>query len=178
MQLIEIGRNDRVAQTYALEHRAERETSHPDESCPFSPAATSMLFEQAMDEALSCLRLPLGRLLAPRGHVTAHRKARESDRHLYRVSLGSAQGLETGAGIEVRRVQHSSTPSGEAARSERVIAEGVVTDRLEAQQAWVALDPAEATEEILDGDVVRPVLYEGLLSSLSGPSCSRILEER
>jgi hypothetical protein len=33
-------------------------------------------------------------------------------------------------------------------------------------------------DEILKGDVVRPILEQGLLSSLSGPQCGRILEER
>jgi hypothetical protein len=178
IQLIEIGSNDRVARSFALEHAAEQSTRDLDPACLLGEAATSVLFETAMDEALGCLRFPLGRLLAPRGHVTAHRKARAGDRHIYRISLGSAQGIESGEEIEIRREQRSETPGGEAFRTERVIATGVATDQIKAQIAWVAIDPAVATEDILSGDVARPVMREGLLSSLSGPNCQAILEER
>ncbi len=179
VQVIEIGSNDRVSMTYSLEHLAERKTKSLDQSCPLAPAAMSVLFETAMDEAMSCLRLPIGRLLSPRGHVSAHRKAPEADRHLYRISLGSAQGIEIGDQVEIRREQHATSPSGEHTRTERVIATGVATNQVMAQEAWVEIDLSKGTEEILDGDVVRPaVTREGLLSSLSGPNCKRILAER
>jgi hypothetical protein len=70
------------------------------------------------------------------------------------------------------------SPSGEETRSERVVATGIVTDQIKSQRAWVAVDPSKAVGEILEGDVVRPVLSEGLLSSLSGPNCSKILDAR
>jgi hypothetical protein len=47
-----------------------------------------------------------------------------------------------------------------------------------AQYSWAAIDPSKAEGEILDGDVVRPLEDESLLSSLSGPNCGSILEER
>ncbi|NNL66709.1 MAG: hypothetical protein HKP30_10730 [Myxococcales bacterium] len=59
-----------------------------------------------------------------------------------------------------------------------MIATGEVTDQVQAQLSWIAVDPAKATDTILDGDVVRPVFSEGLLSSLSGPDCDEILEAR
>ena len=45
-------------------------------------------------------------------------------------------------------------------------------------RAWVAIDPSRATDEILEGDVVRPIENESLLASLSGPNCGSILEVR
>ncbi len=179
VQVIEIGSNDRVAKTYSLEHFAERKSKSLDQGCPLAPASMSVLFETAMDEALGCLQLPIGRLLSPRGHVLAHRKAPEADRHLYRISLGSVQGIEMGDSVEIRREQHATSPSGEQSRSERVIATGIATNQVMAQAAWVEIDLSKGTEEILDGDVVRPFTREeGLLSSLSGPNCKSILAER
>ena len=45
--------------------------------------------------------------------------------------------------------------------------------------AWIVGRSVQArTAPLLDGDVVRPVFEEGLLSSLSGPDCEDILTER
>lgn len=178
VQVIEIGTNDRVEKTFALEHSAEQSNKDLDPACTIAPVTLSVLFETALDEALSCLALPLGSMLAPRGHVTAHRKAPEAERHLYRISLGSDQGIEHEDTVEIRREQRSTAPDGSESRSERVIALGRVTDRINANSAWVAIDPSKATTEILAGDVVRPYESEGLLDSLSGPDCGSILEER
>ena len=169
-----------AARIFALEHAAEESTKSLDPACPMTASARSALFETAMKEALGCLRQPLSVLFAPRGHITAHVRDRESDRHLYRASLGSAQGIEPGEALEVRREQRSVTPEGDPARTERVLAVGWVSDEFEADSAWLVVDPADVgdgTEAILDGDVVRPRLEEGLLSSLSGPSCDRILSQ-
>jgi hypothetical protein len=178
IQLIEIGSNDRVKRTFALEHSAEQKNKDLDSACTISPVTLNVLFETALDEALSCLNVPLGRLLAPRGHITEHRKAPGADRHVYRISLGAAQGIQPKDKLEIRREQRSISPAGEESRSERVIAVAEVTDQVEAQASWVATDPRKATEGLLDGDIVRPVFSEGLLSSLSGPDCGTILKER
>lgn len=181
VQVIEIGthdRVDRVDRTFALEHAAQQSNKDLDPACTIAPVTLSVLFETALDEALSCLALPLGSMLAPRGHVTAHRKASESERHLYRISLGSDQGIAHEDAVEIRREQRSTTPGGVESRTERVIALGRVTDKISANAAWVAIDPTKATSEILAGDVVRPYESEGLLDSLSGPDCGSILEER
>ncbi len=167
------------AARYRLRHAAELKVKDRNETCPLEEGPRRVLFETAVDEAISCLRGPLEKLLAPRGHVTAHRRARGGSRaNQYLVSLGRAQGIESGDRVEIRREQHASTPTGDAWRTERVIAAGVVTDQVRAEEAWVAVDPTEVTEEILAGDVVRPVIREGLLSSLSGPNCDEILEVR
>ena len=70
------------------------------------------------------------------------------------------------------------SPAGEETLDERVIAIGEVSDEVRPQQSWVAIDPAKASDTILDGDVVRPVFEEGLLSRLTGPDCGEILTER
>jgi len=178
IQLIEIGANDRVARTYALEHSATQKNKDLDPACTIAPVTLGVLFEKALDEGLGCLEIPLGTRLAPRGHLTKHRKATGADRHIYRISLGSVQGIERGDRVEIRREQRSTSPSGEETRTERVIGTGEVTDQVMPQASWIAVDPSKATDELLDGDVVRPVMSEGLLSSLSGPDCGRILVER
>ena len=178
VQMIEIGSNDKVNKAYALEHSVSQKNKDLDPACTIAPVTLGVLFEKALDEALSCLEYPLRGELAPRGHLTAHRKAPSGDRHIYRVSLGSLQGMAAGDTVEIRREQRSMSPTGEESRTERVIAKGEVTDQVMGEMAWIAMDPAKATDAVLDGDVVRPVATEGLLSSLSGPDCDSILTER
>lgn len=178
VQLIEVGSNDKVTRTYTLEHSAVQKNKDLDPGCTIAPVTLGVLFEKALDEALICLNLPLGTRLAPRGHLTAHRKAQSADRHIYQVSLGSAQGIQRGDRVEIRREQRSTSPAGEETRTERIIATGEVTDQVRAQMSWIAADPANSADVLLDGDVVRPVKSEGLLSRLSGPNCDSILTER
>jgi hypothetical protein len=175
--VIQIGMNDRVEKTFAFEHSNERTTEGLDSACAVAPATLSVLYETALDEALSCLDLPLGRLLSPRGHISAHRKAPEAERHIFRVSLGSAQGIQQGDTVEIRREQRTMSPSGVELRTERVISLGRVTDQITPQASWIAIDLSKVPGEILEGDVVRPVEKESLLASLSGPNCDSILKE-
>ncbi len=178
IQIIKIGTNDHVDKTFALKHHIEQKNKDLDSACTIAPVTLSVMFETALDDALTCLSLPLSARLAPRGHILEHRKAPESERHLYRMSLGTAQGILPGDTVEIRREQRAMSPSGEESRSERVLSLGRVSDQVTPQYSWVAIDPAKATDEILEGDVVRPIENESLLESLSGPSCGSILQER
>jgi hypothetical protein len=178
VQVIEVGTNDRIERTFALKHQVEQKNKDLDPACTIAPVTLSVLFETALDDALACLSRPLSARLAPRGHITAHRKAPEAERHLYRISLGSEQGILPGDAVEIRREQRSLSPNGDESRTERVLTLGRVSDQVMAQYSWAAIDPSKAEGEILDGDVVRPLEDESLLSSLSGPNCGSILEER
>jgi hypothetical protein len=178
IEVLQVDAQDRVEKTFALTQSGEQESDNLDSACPINPAALSVLFETALDDALSCLQSSLGRILSPRGHVLAHRKAPEAERHIYRVSLGSVQGVEQGDTVEIRREQRATNPEGEESRSERILSLGRVTDQINPQKSWVAVDVSRMTDEILKGDVVRPIENESLLSSLSGPNCGSILEER
>jgi hypothetical protein len=178
VEVVALGAREATLKTFALEHKIEQKNKDLDAACTISPVTLSVLYETVIDESVSCLPFPLGGLLAPRGHISSHRKAPEADRHIYQISLGSVQGISPGDRVEVRREQRSMSPGGEQLRSERVIATGQVTDKVMSQMSWVAVDPSKATTEILEGDVVRPVESEGLLASLSGPNCGSMLEVR
>ncbi len=177
VEFVDLRTPKRDTTTYTLSHAVEERNKDVDSACTIEPETLATLFETALDEALSCLNVPLGTRLAPRGHVTAHRKAPEGERHIYRISIGADHGVLRGDRLEIRRVQLATSPTGEQTRSERVIATAVVTDQISPQMAWVAVDPAAAAEPLLDGDIVRPLLAESLLSDLSGPNCARILSE-
>jgi hypothetical protein len=178
VQVVEKSWEDVVQKTFLLNHHAKKENKDLDQACTLSPAAVDTMFEAAIAEALDCLDLPLGTRVSPRGHVLAHRTAREGDGHIYQISLGADQGVDAGEPIEIRRVDRSQDAEGREIRTERVIAKGVATDQITAQDTWVAIDVDDVESEILEGDVVKRVFSKGLINDLSGPDCKSILVER
>lgn len=178
VQLVEKTWEDLLQRSYLLTHRAEQENKDLDQACTIAPVTVATLFETAIAEALGCLELPLGTRISPRGHVLAHRKSREGESHIYRVSLGAEQGVDPGEPIEIRRVDRSQNADGREVRTERVIATGVATDLIDAQSSWIAVNPDDVKLQILEGDVVRRHFQKDLIENLTGPSCKNILTER
>ncbi len=178
VQLVQKGWEDVVRHTFLLTHSAKQENKDLDQACTIAPVSLDTLFETAIDEALSCLDLPLGTRVSPRGHVIAHRKAKEGEGHIYQISLGAEQGVDATEPVEIRRVDLSQDADGNEIRNERVIVTGVATDQIAAQDSWLAVNPDDVTTEILAGDVARRVFSKGLINNLSGPNCKQILVER
>lgn len=164
-----------VERLFSLSHSTEQTTKDLDPSCTLAPVTRDLLIERAVEEALACLEIPLGAALAPRGHLVAHERAIDGGRNLYRATIGANQGMTRGRKVEIRRQQRATTPSGAILRSEQVLAVGEVSDRIEPDAAWIVVDPSRAQDQLLDGDLVRPVFSKGLLSSLTGPDCDAIL---
>lgn len=178
VQLVEKTWEDTLQRTYLLTHQAKQENKDLDAACTISPVNVATLFETAIAEALGCLELPLGTRVSPRGHVLAHRKAREGEAHIYQVSLGAEQGVDAGEPIEIRRVDRSQAADGVEVRTERVIATGVATDQITAQDSWIAVNLDDVKTPILEGDVVRRHFQKDLIENLTGPNCKKILVER
>lgn len=178
VQLVQKAWEDAVRHTFLVHHSAKQEAKDLDQACTIAPVSLETLFETAIDEALSCLDLPLGTRVSPRGHVIAHRVAREGEGHIYQVSLGAEQGIDAKEPVEIRRVDLSQDAEGKEIRNERVIATGVATDQIRAQDSWIAVNMDDVTTEILEGDVVRRVFSKGLINDLSGPNCKKIVVER
>lgn len=176
--VFEKGWEDKLHQTYLLTHKATQQNKDLDQACTIAPVNVDTLFETAIAEALGCLELPLGNRVAPRGHVLAHRKAREGVSHIYQVSLGADQGIDAKEVVEVRRVEISKAADGTEIRDESVIATGVATDQIAAQDSWIAVNLDDLKTPILEGDVVRRYFQKDLITNLSGPNCKLILVER
>lgn len=178
VQLVRKGWDDDVTRSFILTHSAKQENKDLDPACTITPVHVETLFETAISEALTCLEIPLGTRVSPRGHVLAHRKSREGETHIYQISLGADQGVDAKEPIEIRRVDESRDAAGRKRRDERVIAKGIATDQITGDETWVAIDPSDAEGEILEGDVVKRVFQRGLINDLTGPNCKLILVER
>lgn len=178
IQVVETGWEEAVRRTYLLTHEAKQENKDLDQACTISPVNVDTLFETAIAEAMDCLELPLGNRVSPRGHVLAHRKAREGESRIYQVSLGADQGVDAGEPLEIRRVELSQSSDGIETANERVIATGVATDLITGEDSWIGVNPDDVKTPILEGDVVRRYFQKDLISNLTGPSCKKILVER
>lgn len=178
VQLVEKTWEDLLQRTYVLTHQVKQENKDLDQACTIAPVTVATLFETAIAEALGCLELPLGTRLSPRGHVLAHRKSREGESHIYQITLGEKQGVDPGEPIEIRRVERSQNVEGREVHTEKVIATGVATDQITAQQSWIAVNPDDVRAPIREGDVVRRHFQKDLIENLTGPSCKKILTER
>jgi hypothetical protein len=176
--LFEKGWEDTLSHSYLLTHKAIQQNKDLDQACTIAPVNVDTLFETAIAEALGCIELPLGNRVSPRGHVLAHRQAREGVSHIYQVSLGADQGIDSGELVEIRRVEISQAADGAELRDERVIATGAATDQISAQDSWIAVAVDDVKTPILEGDVVRRYFQKDLISKLSGPNCKLILVER
>lgn len=178
VELVRKGWEDSVERVYLLNHRAVQENKDLDRACTIAPVTVETLFETAIAEALACLELPLGTRISPRGWVLAHRRSKEGERHIYRVSLGLEHGVDAEEPLEFRRVEIFDQSDGTRLRRERVIATGVATTQITPRDAWVAVSPDDVKAEILEGDLVKRHFQKGLLTNLTGPDCKKILAER
>lgn len=178
VELVQKGWEDAVKRTYIVTHKAQQENKDLDQACTIAEVTVDTLFETAISEALSCLELPLGTRVSPRGHVLAHRKAKDGESHLYQVSLGLEQGVDPEEPLEFRRVELAQQPDGSELRTERVIAAGVATQQITGQDTWVAVHADDLSTPILEGDVVKRVFKKSLINDLNGPDCKKILAER
>lgn len=178
VELVRKGWEDVVERTYLLNHKAVQENKDLDRACTIAPVTVDTLFETAIAEALSCLEIPLGTRISPRGWVLAHRKSKEGESHIYEVSLGLEHGVDPEEPLEFRRVELFDRSDGTQLRRERVIATGVATTQITPRTTWVAVNPDDVETEILEGDLVKRYFQKGLLTNLTGPDCKKILAER
>lgn len=178
VELVQKGWEDRVKRTFLVNHKAQQENKDLDQACTISPVTIDTLFETALSEALACLEIPLGTRVSPRGHVLAHRKAKDGSSHLYQISLGTEQGVDPEEPIELRRVDVAQQSDGSELRTERVIASGVATQQITGEDTWVAVHADDLTTPILEGDVAKRAFSKGLIKNLTGPDCKKILAER
>jgi hypothetical protein len=115
--------------------------------------------------------------LAPRPRPRSSQGPGGRDAHLSGLPRRGA-GRRREEPIEIRRVERSQAADGVEVRTERVIATGVATDQITAQDSWVAVNLDDVKAPILEGDVVRRYFQKDLIENLTGPNCKKILVER
>lgn len=158
-----------VLRSFTLERSAETETKHLDASCPFDAAQREALLAQAMRSTVPCVKVPIANFFAPRGHLVERRRPADGGYDVFRSTLRHDQIPRDASRLEVYRVQHSTGADGELERREVPIATGRLLETAGVSNAdtWLEIDVEGAAYEPLDGDVVRPVVDRGGMSSLN-----------
>ena len=131
--------------------------------------------DEVLEEALVCIGTSIKNQFAPRGYLEEHRVSDSGDAHIYKTSLGRANGARPGINLSIFRVQYMTTNDGKQEREERRIGEAVVTDELGENFSWVSVNPGNLEQSLLAGDMVRAVYTDPLTADLGFGGCSKIL---
>ena len=123
------------------------------EECPIQEGLTSRLTNEAAKEGVRKSRIELQNIFSPKGYVT--NMYNSGDVFLIKVSIGTSNGLKQDQKVEIVTVAFSKNAlSGETNEEERTVATGLVTNQIQADSAYVLVEP-EAASKIRLGDFVN-----------------------
>ncbi len=110
------------------------------------------MINKAGRDAIHSTRHAFKNFLAPKGYIMEQRS--DGDMTIVYVSIGSADGLETGEDVEIFSVHSSINPFTEEQEVQSIkIADGIVSNKLSEHRAWIIIE--EQTQEIKLGDYVK-----------------------
>ena len=168
-----------MVKSFTLADSGEDKIGDLDTSCPYSEGEKRVQFEEVLREALECMELPIRNAFAGSGYITEHRRQIDGNKNVFKTGLGSSRGAQKGLDVEVFRVLVSTAEDGSRSLQEIKIAEGVISNQIEADSSWILIDLEKVRQPILQGDLARIVYRKGLGSNLPGfgRSCSGVLSE-
>ncbi len=104
--------------------------------------------------AIDDIKVNLQNAFSKRGYVLEKRVY--DNKSIFKISLGSTDGINQGDKFEVSGQYESENPiTNEMEVETRIIAKGVVADKVEPKSAWVLIDDAKTADLIRLGDVVK-----------------------
>ena len=116
------------------------------------PADVSGMLNKAGSDAIHSTRLVFKNYLAPKGYIMEQRS--DGDTEIVKVSIGSADGLESGNEVEIYTVQSTTNPFTDEVETQSVkIADGIISNKLTPHRAWIILE--DKTQEIKIGDYIK-----------------------
>ena len=164
--------------TLELSHMAEVKTESLDSGCPYEASAREALLVEAVRDPLPCVRVAIVNAFAPRGYLVEHRRPTTGGYDLFRSTLTPSMIPEDAPTVEIYRQQLSTTADGARVKDELRIAKGRIAIESENQSTWLEIDLSGATQPLLEGDVVRPVVRKSAVSGLNPwAACHVMLEE-
>ena len=164
--------------TFTLRNNAEFEAADSDTACPIEDARRIALLEEALQEALPCLAIPIKNQFAPRGYLEEHRRSNAGDVDIFKTSLGSKNGARPGLELSISRVQYMTTADGQQDREEHEIGTAVISDQIGPDHSWVLIDVGNLEQKVLAGDTVRAVYSDTFTAGLGLGKCSHILQQQ
>lgn len=112
------------------------------------------LVRKAGEDAVSEMVVAIRNTLGQKGYILEKRVFK--DKTIFKISIGSANGIEHGDKFEVSGQYESENPiTGKIEVERRVIGKGVVTDLIDPKTAWVVMEDNKKAEQVRLGDVVK-----------------------
>ncbi len=168
--------DDTASATFSLSNQIEFSEPDHDEECPITKERRIALLEEALNEALPCLDVPVKNEFAPRGYIEEHRKSDSGDINIFKTSLGKKNGAKEGLELSIFRVQYMTTADGQQEREERRIGKATISDQIGPDHSWVLIDVGDMDQKVLAGDAVRAVYAETFTAELGLGKCSNMLK--
>ncbi len=173
LRAFEIPTDDVARLTFTLENSGSFEKTDFDKSCPIDETRKLLLLEDVLKDVLPCLEAPIKKGYAPLGYIEEHRA--NSERRIYRTSMGSRNGAVPELALKIFRVQYMTTRDDRKFRAEHQIGEAVVSENVGETHSWILVDPRDLKQPILEGDLLRAVYRDPRSSIRGGGICKRAL---
>ncbi len=122
------------------------------------PQDMAGMINKAGRYAIHSTRNEFKNFLAPKGYVMEQRN--DGDDIIVQVTIGSADGLETGEDVTLYSVKSTINPFTDEEEIHDVkIASGIISDKITAHRAWIIIK--DKTQEIKIGDYVKAYYSNG-----------------
>jgi hypothetical protein len=116
------------------------------------PLDAAGMINKAGRSAIHSTRHDFKNFLAPKGYIMEQRD--DGSTTIVHVSIGSADGLETGEDVEIFTVRSTINPFTDEEEVQSVkIADGIISNKLTEHRAWIIIK--DKTQEIKMGDYVK-----------------------
>jgi hypothetical protein len=121
------------------------------------------LVRKAGQFAVDSVELDVKNILAKRGFILEKRTF--EDKVIFKISLGSADGIKHGDKLEISGQYESQNPITQKNEVEkRIIAKGIVADIIQPKFSWIVLEDIKKASEIRLGDSVQIKYKKGFAS--------------
>ena len=120
-------------------------------NCPISTVERYGLIEQAAENSITNYRTAIQNQFAAKSYVTEYRVMNEN--HFIRINHGLDKKIQQGANIQfIHQVTTTDDLTGNVSKDKFLVGEGEVTDIIQQESAWVAVDK-EIAQKLQLGDI-------------------------
>lgn len=131
------------------------------------------LVRKAGEDAVKNMVVDIKNSLAHKGYILEKRVF--EGKTIFKISLGSAQGIEHGDKFEVSgQYESENAITGKIEIERRIIAQGTVADKIDPKTCWVVLDDSKNNEKVRLGDTVKMKYKKSYFDAVSNMTNSMI----
>ncbi len=131
------------------------------------------LVRKAGEDAVSNMVVDIKNSLAHKGYILEKRVF--ENKTIFKISLGSAQGIEHGDKFEITgQYESENAITGKIEIERRIIVQGTVTDKIDPKTSWVVLEDSKKNEQVRLGDAVKMKYKKSYLDSVAKMTTSML----